>query len=84
MRRLLAMSVLAAATFGSALAATPAQASYTCLPDDDSGNAVCVQVGHCTDLCFIQPGVYVKCYLGFRGEAVCRIVRLVGFEVGGR
>ena len=80
MRRLLALSALAAVAALSA----PAQASYACLPDDQATTAVCVQLSECADECWIAPGAYVKCYLGFRGETVCRVVRLVGFEVGGR
>lgn len=81
MRRLLALAAVATVT---ALPLPAAQASYTCLPDDQSTNAVCVQITECSDLCFIAPGVQFKCYLGFRGETVCRIVRALSVEVGGR
>jgi hypothetical protein len=79
MRRILALSALAAAMF----ATTPAHASYTCLPDKDAENGVCVQVTECMDVCVVKPGVRLKCELGFRGEIVCRPVRLLSFEVGG-
>lgn len=81
MRRLLALAAVATVT---ALPLPAAQASYTCLPDNESSNAVCVQVIECTDLCLVTPGVQFKCYLGFRGETVCRVVRALSFEVGGR
>lgn len=80
MRRALALAAVSAVL---ALPVPAAQASYDCLPDEQSSNAVCVQIGECTDLCFIAPGVQFKCYLGFRGEPVCRVVRALGFEVGG-
>jgi hypothetical protein len=80
MRRLLALAATAAVL---ALPVPAAQASYECLPDNESNNAVCVQLAECTDLCFIAPGVQFKCYLGFRGETVCRVVRALSFEVGG-
>lgn len=79
MRRLFALA--AVATIASL--PLPADASYACLPEDSS-TAVCVQIAECTDLCFIAPGVRFDCYLGFRGETVCRVVRALGFEVGGR
>lgn len=81
MRRLLALAAVATV---ASLPLPVAQASYTCLPDEESGNAVCVQIAECTDLCFIAPGVQIKCSLGYRGEQVCRIVRPLGVEVGGR
>lgn len=83
MRRLAAIVAIAAASV-VALPVTAAQASYECLPDDEARNAVCVQLVECPDLCFIAPGVQFKCYLSFRGEPVCRIVRALGFEVGGQ
>lgn len=81
MRRLLALAAVATIT---ALPVPAAQASYTCLPDENATNGVCVQVIECTDLCFVAPGVQFRCYLGFRGETVCRVVRALSVEVGGR
>ena len=80
MRRLLALAATAAVV---ALPVPAAQASYSCLPADTS-TGVCVQITECSDLCFIAPGVQFKCYLGFRGETVCRVVRALSFEVGGK
>ncbi len=78
MRRLLAAAAVAAVATVSA----PANASYDCTNASASLD-VCVQVGECPDLCFIQPGVQFKCDLGFTGERYCRIVRALSFEVGG-
>ena len=82
MRRLLALSALAATTV---LSAPAAHAQYTCLPEEEPRNGVCVQVIECGhDYCFVAPGVQFHCYLGFRGETVCRVVRALSFEVAGR
>lgn len=81
MRRLLALAAVATVV---ALPLPVAQASYTCLPDNESSTAVCVQIIECTDLCYPAPGVQFKCYLGFRGETVCRLVRALSVEAGGR
>ena len=79
MRRLLALAALGTATAPAA----PAHAAYTCVPEDSAVGA-CVQVTECTDPCYFRPGVRFECYLGFRGETVCRVVRALGFEVAGR
>jgi hypothetical protein len=84
MRRLLALAALAAATAVSGpVMSAPAHASYDCLPEEDPRNGVCVQLGECGEQCYPAPGVEFRCYLGFRGETVCRVVRALSVEVGG-
>jgi hypothetical protein len=58
MRRLIVLSFVAA----SFAAVAPAHASYSCEGVTGTVNAgACVQVGSCSDLCFIEPGVYLYC-----------------------
>jgi hypothetical protein len=69
MRRLLALSALAAA---AASFAAPASAAPICTPTDVAG--VCVQVTYCPDACFFDPAVDPYCDIPGPVIAACEAV----------